>query len=160
MYVNRDSDKERERERERERDRDGREEGTNSLIVWTYFIFKKINTTTDISTTQKTDTNKDSTTSSKLASNTKHTNDKTRERGRQDTRDKHSTTDRDRRDSDYFNSKDKTNDTPRATPEKTTPSTPSAPSTFKNDYCQHFVDTKQRPQNFIRDSDLADRFEE
>lgn len=33
-------------------------------------------------------------------------------------------------------------------------------SAFKNDYSQHFVDTKQRPQNFIRDSDLADRFEE
>ena len=30
----------------------------------------------------------------------------------------------------------------------------------KNDYSQHFVDTNQRPQNFIRDSDLADRFEE
>lgn len=33
-------------------------------------------------------------------------------------------------------------------------------SVHKNDYSQHFVDTKQRPQNFIRDSDLADRFEE
>jgi len=30
----------------------------------------------------------------------------------------------------------------------------------KNDYSQHFVDTKQRPQNFIRDADLSDRFEE
>jgi mRNA (2'-O-methyladenosine-N6-)-methyltransferase len=30
----------------------------------------------------------------------------------------------------------------------------------KNDYSQHFVDTRQRPQNFIRDTDLADRFEE
>jgi len=29
-----------------------------------------------------------------------------------------------------------------------------------NDYCQHFVDTGQRPANFIRDSSLADRFEE
>uniref|UniRef100_A0A1Q3F5M1 N(6)-adenosine-methyltransferase non-catalytic subunit METTL14 n=1 Tax=Culex tarsalis TaxID=7177 RepID=A0A1Q3F5M1_CULTA len=29
-----------------------------------------------------------------------------------------------------------------------------------NDYCQHFVDTGQRPQNFIRDVGLADRFEE
>jgi mRNA (2'-O-methyladenosine-N6-)-methyltransferase len=26
-----------------------------------------------------------------------------------------------------------------------------------NDYCQHFVDTGQRPQNFIRDVGLADR---
>lgn len=30
----------------------------------------------------------------------------------------------------------------------------------KNDYSQHFVDTRQRPQNFIRDADLADRFDE
>lgn len=30
----------------------------------------------------------------------------------------------------------------------------------KNDYSQHFVDTKQRPQNFIRDTGLGDRFEE
>eukprot|EP00850_Spirogloea_muscicola_P014065 SM000098S25145 [mRNA] locus=s98:541950:545487:+ [translate_table: standard] len=30
----------------------------------------------------------------------------------------------------------------------------------QNDYSQHFVDTGQRPQNFIRDVDLADRFEE
>ncbi|XP_056301303.1 N6-adenosine-methyltransferase non-catalytic subunit [Danio aesculapii] len=29
-----------------------------------------------------------------------------------------------------------------------------------NDYCQHFVDTGHRPQNFIRDGGLADRFEE
>lgn len=29
-----------------------------------------------------------------------------------------------------------------------------------NDYCQHFVDTGQRPQNYIRDVGLADRFEE
>ncbi|CAG0882876.1 unnamed protein product [Darwinula stevensoni] len=29
-----------------------------------------------------------------------------------------------------------------------------------NDYCQHFVDTGQRPQNFIRDVALAERFEE
>ncbi|KAJ8247410.1 hypothetical protein GJAV_G00246080 [Gymnothorax javanicus] len=29
-----------------------------------------------------------------------------------------------------------------------------------NDYCQHFVDTGHRPQNFIRDVGLADRFEE
>ena len=29
-----------------------------------------------------------------------------------------------------------------------------------NDYSQHFVDTGQRPQNFIRDVGLADRFEE
>jgi hypothetical protein len=30
----------------------------------------------------------------------------------------------------------------------------------KNDYCQHFVDTRLRPQNFIRDTDLESRFEE
>ncbi|CAF1024315.1 unnamed protein product [Brachionus calyciflorus] len=30
----------------------------------------------------------------------------------------------------------------------------------KNDYCQHFVDTQQRPQNFIRDPGLTERFEE
>eukprot|EP00850_Spirogloea_muscicola_P007440 SM000037S13575 [mRNA] locus=s37:866017:869778:+ [translate_table: standard] len=30
----------------------------------------------------------------------------------------------------------------------------------QNDYSQHFVDTGQRPQKFIRDVDLADRFEE
>ena len=29
-----------------------------------------------------------------------------------------------------------------------------------NDYSQHFVDTGQRPQNFIRDSSIADRFNE
>jgi len=29
-----------------------------------------------------------------------------------------------------------------------------------NDYSQHFVDSGQRPQNFIRDAGLADRFEE
>ncbi|KAK3085784.1 hypothetical protein FSP39_008670 [Pinctada imbricata] len=29
-----------------------------------------------------------------------------------------------------------------------------------NDYCQHFVDTGERPQNFIRDTGLANRFEE
>lgn len=29
-----------------------------------------------------------------------------------------------------------------------------------NDYCQHFVDTGERPQNFIRDVGLANRFEE
>jgi len=33
-------------------------------------------------------------------------------------------------------------------------------SVFKNDYSQHFVDTNQRPQNFIRDANLHDRFEE
>lgn len=27
-----------------------------------------------------------------------------------------------------------------------------------NDYCQHFVDTGQHPQNFIRDINLPDRF--
>jgi hypothetical protein len=27
----------------------------------------------------------------------------------------------------------------------------------KNDYCQHFVDTGQRPQNFIRDPGLTER---
>eukprot|EP00898_Chlorokybus_atmophyticus_P000649 jgi/Chlat1/1585/Chrsp123S08669 len=30
----------------------------------------------------------------------------------------------------------------------------------QNDYSQHFVDTGQRPQNFIRDVDVVDRFEE
>ena len=29
-----------------------------------------------------------------------------------------------------------------------------------NDYCQHFVDTGYRPHNFIRDTGIADRFEE
>jgi len=29
-----------------------------------------------------------------------------------------------------------------------------------NDYCQHFVDTGHRPHNFIRDTGIADRFEE
>lgn len=29
-----------------------------------------------------------------------------------------------------------------------------------NDYCQHFVDTGERPQNFIRDVGLTNRFEE
>jgi hypothetical protein len=35
-----------------------------------------------------------------------------------------------------------------------------APRVRANDYCQHFVDTGERPQNFIRDTELADRFEE
>ena len=30
----------------------------------------------------------------------------------------------------------------------------------KNDYAQHFVDTGLRPANFIRDSDVEERFEE
>ena len=29
-----------------------------------------------------------------------------------------------------------------------------------NDYCQHFVDTLYRPHNFIRDTGIADRFDE
>ena len=28
----------------------------------------------------------------------------------------------------------------------------------KNDYCQHFVDTGERPQNFIRDYEEEKRF--
>jgi hypothetical protein len=28
----------------------------------------------------------------------------------------------------------------------------------KNDYCQHFVDTAERPQNFIRDYEEEKRF--
>lgn len=28
----------------------------------------------------------------------------------------------------------------------------------KNDYCQHFVDTRERPQNFIRDYEEEKRF--
>lgn len=32
---------------------------------------------------------------------------------------------------------------------------PNAPN---NDYCQHFVDTGQRPQNFVRDHDIENRF--
>eukprot|EP00916_Digyalum_oweni_P024827 GHVL01041013.1.p1 GENE.GHVL01041013.1~~GHVL01041013.1.p1 ORF type:complete len:734 (-),score=131.13 GHVL01041013.1:737-2938(-) len=31
---------------------------------------------------------------------------------------------------------------------------------IKNDYCQHFVDTAERPQNFIRDSEPKTRFAE
>ncbi|KAK9918982.1 hypothetical protein WJX75_008465 [Coccomyxa subellipsoidea] len=30
----------------------------------------------------------------------------------------------------------------------------------QNDYCQHFVDTGERPQNFLRDVHLMDRYEE
>jgi N6-adenosine-specific RNA methylase IME4 len=30
----------------------------------------------------------------------------------------------------------------------------------KNDFCQHFVDTGERPANFIRDSDVQQRFDE
>lgn len=29
-----------------------------------------------------------------------------------------------------------------------------------NDYCQHFVDTGQRPQNFLRDSHLVRTFKD
>jgi len=31
-------------------------------------------------------------------------------------------------------------------------------SMFKNDYCQNFVDTGERPQNFIRDILPEERF--
>jgi hypothetical protein len=31
---------------------------------------------------------------------------------------------------------------------------------FHNDYSQHFVDTNERPQNFIRSTSLVDRFSE
>ena len=30
----------------------------------------------------------------------------------------------------------------------------------RNDYNQHFVDTGQRPQNFLRDSQLEDQYED
>ena len=30
----------------------------------------------------------------------------------------------------------------------------------RNDYNQHFVDTGQRPQNFLRDSQLDDQYED
>jgi len=33
-------------------------------------------------------------------------------------------------------------------------------SRVENDYCQHFVDTSERPQNFIRDADPKERFKE
>jgi hypothetical protein len=32
--------------------------------------------------------------------------------------------------------------------------------TIRNDYCQHFVDSGKRPQNFIRDTELSQRFDE
>jgi hypothetical protein len=32
--------------------------------------------------------------------------------------------------------------------------------TIRNDYCQHFVDSGRRPQNFIRDTELSQRFDE
>lgn len=31
-------------------------------------------------------------------------------------------------------------------------------SMMKNDYCQNFIDTGERPQNFIRDILLEERF--
>lgn len=34
---------------------------------------------------------------------------------------------------------------------------PGAGRSVRNDYCQHFVDTGHRPQNFLRDSHLTDR---
>eukprot|EP01127_Copromyxa_protea_P021825 TRINITY_DN7610_c0_g1_i1.p1 TRINITY_DN7610_c0_g1~~TRINITY_DN7610_c0_g1_i1.p1 ORF type:complete len:530 (-),score=94.84 TRINITY_DN7610_c0_g1_i1:60-1649(-) len=34
------------------------------------------------------------------------------------------------------------------------------PEEIANDYSQHFVDTGERPQNFVRDSAMQDRFEE
>lgn len=33
-------------------------------------------------------------------------------------------------------------------------------TTHKNDYSQHFVDTGERPQNFIRDADYNKTFDE
>jgi hypothetical protein len=40
------------------------------------------------------------------------------------------------------------------------PGTQSAAATLevKNDYCQQFVDTGHRPQNYLRDSLLTDRW--
>jgi hypothetical protein len=35
-----------------------------------------------------------------------------------------------------------------------------APVVRANDYCQNFVDTGERPQNFIRNVELENRFEE
>ncbi|CAG8440212.1 2437_t:CDS:2 [Dentiscutata heterogama] len=32
--------------------------------------------------------------------------------------------------------------------------------TIRNDYCQYFVDSGRRPQNFIRDTELSQRFDE
>jgi hypothetical protein len=32
------------------------------------------------------------------------------------------------------------------------------PLSVKNDYCQHFVDTGERPQNFIRNVEPSERF--
>eukprot|EP01105_Mastigella_eilhardi_P006526 TRINITY_DN1806_c0_g1_i1.p1 TRINITY_DN1806_c0_g1~~TRINITY_DN1806_c0_g1_i1.p1 ORF type:complete len:459 (-),score=62.80 TRINITY_DN1806_c0_g1_i1:31-1407(-) len=34
------------------------------------------------------------------------------------------------------------------------------PEPVKNDYSQHFVDSGERPQNFVRDTDVSERFEE
>lgn len=37
---------------------------------------------------------------------------------------------------------------------------PSIMQNMKNDYCQYFVDTNQRPQNFIRDIKKSERFKD
>lgn len=59
--------------------------------------------------------------------------------------------------------------TPPAVPEDTSKYEYKGSSTFlkgtqsanpHNDYCQHYVDTGHRPQNFIRDYELHERFEE
>jgi mRNA (2'-O-methyladenosine-N6-)-methyltransferase len=35
---------------------------------------------------------------------------------------------------------------------------PESAKAPKNDYCQHFVDTRQRPQNFVRDSESLEEY--
>jgi hypothetical protein len=44
--------------------------------------------------------------------------------------------------------------------ERESTNTFSSTLSLKNDYSQHFVDTGERPQNFIRDADVNERFEE
>ncbi|CAG8544715.1 2050_t:CDS:2 [Acaulospora colombiana] len=39
-------------------------------------------------------------------------------------------------------------------------STQDGEKTIRNDYCQYFVDSGRRPQNFIRDTELSQRFDE
>lgn len=49
----------------------------------------------------------------------------------------------------------------RGRAEKTTNThLPAKSRANRNDYNQHFVDTGQRPQNFLRDSELEDQYED
>lgn len=81
---------------------------------------------------------------------------------KRDNRDKHPVDIKERskdHSKDAIKSDDRNSETEKSGATTKSSSTTSLTS-YKNDYSQHFVDTGQRPQNYIRDADLSDRFEE